>query len=70
MFISSKIEIQKSDEDMCIVLDNLEEKFKQKLQYAARIDLHFPVQFFNGQIFKGQSFIRVRVYNIPLDFKI
>ena len=27
---------------MCIVLDNLEEKFKQKLQYAARIDLQFP----------------------------
>ena len=25
-----------SDEDMCVVLDNLEEKFKQKLQYAAR----------------------------------
>ena len=44
MFISSKIEIQKSDEEMCIVLDNLEEKFKQKLQYAARIDLHFPVR--------------------------
>ena len=44
MFFSSKIEIQKSDEEMCIVLDNLEEKFKQKLQFAARIDLHFPVR--------------------------
>ena len=43
MVISGQIEISKSDEDMCIVLDNLEEKFKHKLQYAARIDLHFSV---------------------------
>ena len=37
----ARSEFQKSDEEMCIVLDNLEEKFKHKLQYAARIDLHF-----------------------------
>ena len=35
--ITIQIETHQSDEDMCIVLDNLEEKFKQKLQFAARI---------------------------------
>ena len=35
--ITIQIETHQSDEDMCIVLDNLEEKFKQKLQFAARV---------------------------------
>ena len=32
-----------SDEDMCIVLDNLEEKFKQKLQFAASNGLNLKM---------------------------